>query len=382
MGLPGPRGLQGIQGPSGGEKGDKGDTGTQGPKGDTGAQGPQGLVGPMGPQGAVAMPGVLSVSSNGNDGTAAIGDTTKPCCTAQKAYELWRDAAAGHKPVIYIGVGSFGDINVSAAMSEPMTLVGLSKNASRIGGIHYDGAQGVSVDGEFDEDGNRISYGYNTPGGGGGAINVVAYAVGIGGVSAGGGDGGWNDYDYGSYQPSQPGGHGGSLTLSLYSSSVGGVSACGGGSGGNNSWTTPGGDAGSVTVTMDSGSSVDSVSAVGGSDNQTSVPEAGGWITVSGGSIGAIAVQNGDLQSYWGDPSTGSVGNGSAQLSNVYAPGCSIVAGTVSIKHSVVGSVNAYAWLGMQRCEYTGYTAPSVADYGIDGVAGSTPSSNVVLAPF
>lgn len=86
-GSPGSTGPTGPTGPSG-PSGSSGSQGPTGPSGSAGSTGPQGPTGPSGAGGAVGFDAFAVVNySDGNNGTGALGDFTKPYQTFQAAFD-------------------------------------------------------------------------------------------------------------------------------------------------------------------------------------------------------------------------------------------------------------------------------------------------------
>lgn len=131
---------------------------------------------------SISTPKIAYVETNGDNGTAAIGNPALPYATAQAAYNALAAASAGDY-TLHIGAGTFAGITLAVGWSANVkAIVGRGYLVSRLGGITGAGATGG--DGGTDEPG--------LPGAAGLSITDLCsdFSVNLGDIDVHGGDGG------------------------------------------------------------------------------------------------------------------------------------------------------------------------------------------------
>lgn len=131
---------------------------------------------------SISTPKIAYVETNGDNGTAAIGNPALPYATAQAAYNALAAASAGDY-TLHIGAGAFAGITLAVGWSANVkAIVGRGYLVSRLGGITGAGATGG--DGGTDEPG--------LPGAAGSSITDLCsdLSVNLGDIDVHGGDGG------------------------------------------------------------------------------------------------------------------------------------------------------------------------------------------------
>ena len=323
-----------------------------------------------------STPNTLYVETNGSDSTGVIGNPALPVATAQKAYEIWRDAVT--KPLIHFGVGTFSGFVANASMSVPMYIIGEGAGLSIINSITTTGVAGTSSDAVFDENSSLVTASSTTGPFNGLTLNIVASAITIYSIYSVGGKG-YDQYAGDTspyYIQGSNGATGGTISLTLYSASTLIADVTGGQSGdtSNSTWVENGGNGGTITVNMDSNSYVGTVSSNGATDNYGSTGY-GGSVVVNGGKTDfaqAIAAAAGNFSSVAGS-------DGTITLNDCT---CTATAGaTLTAQRSVLGTATATT-VNLQGCYYNTVTASTFNNYGIDGTISGTPSSNTILATF
>lgn|GEM_PF-6054770 len=270
---------------------------------------------------AISSPVMAWVQTNGNDGTAVLGDPAHPYATPQAAYNAGAQA-------IVLGVGEFGDI---AGMTRDITLIGCGailsimgnisgtngsirgngRNCVTAGSIYIvapngtDGSTGDPINSISAGDGNA---GSNAPSITISGLNMTSDAVLISGSGGNGGYGGDGNSGYvgNSGGNGGSGGSGGILTIQDCSINGFGVSFAG-----------TGGNAGNGSNSTDNSSS-------GGNGGN------GG----NGGSPGLVVVINSILHgTYSGGANAGAAGtngSGTGPNSDTPQPGTAGAAGTIN----------------------------------------------------
>ena len=197
---------------------------------------------PTGASSVVSTPGIAYVASNGNDGTAAIGNPAKPFLTAQAAYTAAAEVATANNPIVLsLGVGSFGGINLVGSNWNPsVSIEGCGAQVSHLTGINAGGTPGSND--TADANGNMTAAA--TSGGNGGSIILDAARVDLGELAATGGSAGDNVNSTADpnvlYQATANGGNGGYIALKL-DNTVTFSGYVNGGSAGNDTYDSNGG---------------------------------------------------------------------------------------------------------------------------------------------
>lgn len=208
---------------------------------------------PVGGGGSITTPRVLYVETTGNNGTAVVGDPSKPYATAQAAFDAARALSGDY--VLHIGVGSFS-VTTTEIWPARISVSGRGFNASFLV-IETDDDVTLASDKTVHVSivatgtaGNGESMGSTgDPGSNGPSIilhRVFGYVISQGGTGGAGGTGSGGDTmtPGGTGGDGGPGGNGGSLVLvdcSLSQArSIGGAGGAGG-AGGNDGGAGAGG---------------------------------------------------------------------------------------------------------------------------------------------
>lgn len=92
-----------------------------------------------------STPKIAYVQSDGNDGTAAIGNPGRPYLTPQAAYTAAAAAAGvGNGHIIYFGVGNFGTITLAADWDANVAIAGTGRQTSFLSSIVASGP-GINI---------------------------------------------------------------------------------------------------------------------------------------------------------------------------------------------------------------------------------------------
>ena len=169
---------------------------------------------PTGAASVVSTPRIAYLATNGNDGTAAIGNPANPYLTAQAAYNA---AVTTNGPVvILVGVGTFGNINVQGSYNSLISFIGYSATSSFLGNINCNGPNGSDAIYTDNGDGTASLTHASTAGQSASSLTLTLTNVHVAQITSIGGTGGsdpGNPYTGNSDDGGATGGSGGSLIL-------------------------------------------------------------------------------------------------------------------------------------------------------------------------
>ena len=192
---------------------------------------------------AATFPKTVFVSASlGNNGTAVVGDPSKPYATAQAAFDAW--VALDSPGRLHVMDGALGGIVLAADMGHNLQITGAGTHC-HLGGVNGSGANGEAVG--YDQPGNGGSPGY--------AIRVTSdHSVNLGAVAGSGGNGGNGGESTGD-DPTSGGDGGASSACRLANAIVDSITLAGGAGGDGLSGAGPtdpthglGGDVGQVAL--------------------------------------------------------------------------------------------------------------------------------------